>query len=724
LNTPGLKTSDAIDFWRAAHRALRGRYRAVLWVALAGCALGTALGLSLGQRLFAATGIVRIASAMPTVLRETDQNKPMAMFDGIIQAQREVMSGREVIDAAMKSEIWQRLSASRRTPTDEQFASALKVETHPRSDHLQVRFTHRDPVVAAAAVQSLIAAYKDVFTREQEQAESSRLELLRGRQSGLGADLAKLEAKIADVSGGRPLAEIEPMFTEHAEQVRRLRAALTDVQIALAGGPSLAAFPTRAEDAEPAPGTARWYAMRLDELSKDLFEAKSHGLTASHPTVMKLEAGVQMCREQMAAAPADAGEGVEPEQPRRSLHEREASLRALLQTAQGEMEHLAGAREQLKALDDQAVVLRQQLFDTTSRLDALTTEGSVGSRLMIVAGGQRPMTAALDNRVKMAAAGAVTGAMAPFALLVAWSVLRRRYRSGEELAEDLADRTPFVAVLPDIDNNGTVAALGARCVHDLRARLAPGGPSSPRVYLVTSAAPGEGASSLALSLGLSFAAAGSRTLLIDGDMAARHLTLGFNAGDRPGLVEAAAGGEPVLHRLRGGLGLLTAGQSRSQDACRLVPGSLKRLLHAFRQRFDVVLIDGDPMLTGLTASVIAPQSDGVILAVANGQRPVLVHRAARTLQSLGASLSAAVFNRADAADFPAHVREKAVATNRALPERVRRFGPLVAGVMASVSMTREEDLELARDGMELARPDEPGHEGAHGQTRDQRRDAA
>jgi putative spermidine/putrescine transport system substrate-binding protein len=35
-------------------------------------------------------------------MHETDQNRPMAMFDGIIQAQREVMMSPETIQAAMK----------------------------------------------------------------------------------------------------------------------------------------------------------------------------------------------------------------------------------------------------------------------------------------------------------------------------------------------------------------------------------------------------------------------------------------------------------------------------------------------------------------------------------------------------------------------------------------------------------------------------------------------
>src|SRR5688572_608947 len=169
---PGRPPRDEkFDFWRTAHRALRGRYRLAILLAVCGAIAGACAGLLMGQRLYSASGLVRIASVLPQVMRETDQNRPMAMFDGFIQAQREIMLSRESIHAAMGKDSWKDVARVRRIRSEEQFAASLKVETRPRSDHLRVTFRDRDPAVAAAAVKSLIAAYQESFVAEQRRIE-------------------------------------------------------------------------------------------------------------------------------------------------------------------------------------------------------------------------------------------------------------------------------------------------------------------------------------------------------------------------------------------------------------------------------------------------------------------------------------------------------------------------------------------------------------------------
>jgi len=210
-----------------------------------------------------------------------------------------------------------------------------------------------------------------------------------------------------------------------------------------------------------------------------------------------------------------------------------------------------------------------------------------------------------------------------------------------------------------------------------------------------------------MSLGLSFAAAGFRTLLIDADLSSRQLTRAFNADDAPGMAEATAGETPAIRRVRAGLSVLTAGRCRPQDACRVAPGATGRVLAGIRDRFDVVLIDSEPILTGLTASVIAPQVDGVILALASGQEPAALNNAVTRIERLGARIAGAVFNRAPSSDFrttlDAHSGGVAA---RPLPERLARFGALAGTMLASLSLSREDDLELLSDGMSLARSDD------------------
>jgi len=133
------------DFWRTAHRALKGQYRFAALLAAGGTVLGAIIGSQLGQRVYSSTGLVRIASVLPQVMHETDQNRPMAMFDGFIAAQRDVMLSRDVIEGALQEEPWRRAQRTGLAPSDAQFAANLKVETRARSDHLKVIFYRQRP---------------------------------------------------------------------------------------------------------------------------------------------------------------------------------------------------------------------------------------------------------------------------------------------------------------------------------------------------------------------------------------------------------------------------------------------------------------------------------------------------------------------------------------------------------------------------------------------------
>src|SRR6185295_9306504 len=98
---------------------------------------------------------------------------------------------------------------------------------------------------------------------------------------------------------------------------------------------------------------------------------------------------------------------------------------------------------------------------------------------------------------------------------------------------------------PDLRESDSVEhrAAAARCIHQIRVLLrawSAGRKSS--VYLVTSTTAKEGKTSLTMSLGLSFAASGARTLVIDCDLVGRHFTNALDAGKMRGLHEALEDG--------------------------------------------------------------------------------------------------------------------------------------------------------------------------------------
>ena len=181
-----------------------------------------------------------------------------------------------------------------------------------------------------------------------------------------------------------------------------------------------------------------------------------------------------------------------------------------------------------------------------------------------------------------------------------------------------------------------------------------GGAEDRRVFAVTSAAPGDGKTSLTLALGLSYAACGTRTLLIDCDLIGSGLTSRMNVMASEGVLEAISN-RSLLEYVRttdiADVSILPVGSSQQLHASTLSPAALRRLIEEAKKHFDTILIDTGPVLGSIEASLVATAADAVVLAVSRGQQRPLVERTVQHLQHIKANLAGVVFNRAKSADF-------------------------------------------------------------------------
>lgn len=133
-----------------------------------------------------------------------------------------------------------------------------------------------------------------------------------------------------------------------------------------------------------------------------------------------------------------------------------------------------------------------------------------------------------------------------------------------------------------------------------------------RVVMVTSAAPNEGKTTLALSLARAYALSGRSTLLIDCDLRkpSVHRQLGLEASN--GLLDflnagSAATLDAIVHVDAGSGAQVIVGSRRSDMATdQLIAGAaFGRLIDAARANFDVVILDTPP---------VGPVVDGLYLA--------------------------------------------------------------------------------------------------------------
>jgi capsular exopolysaccharide synthesis family protein len=171
-------------------------------------------------------------------------------------------------------------------------------------------------------------------------------------------------------------------------------------------------------------------------------------------------------------------------------------------------------------------------------------------------------------------------------------------------------------------------------------------------FVITSAVPGEGKSSLAACLGIVLAAS-EKTLLIEADLRAPSLRKMLSIPkQQPGLMEVLLGNatlEEAIHTDAGsGLQVLTVNQRPPNPAETVGSAAFAALLAQLRERYDHLIIDCPPVQAASDALVLARLSDAVLFVARADSTPVAaVRRALHQLHNIQAPLVGCVLNRVD-----------------------------------------------------------------------------
>ena len=228
----------------------------------------------------------------------------------------------------------------------------------------------------------------------------------------------------------------------------------------------------------------------------------------------------------------------------------------------------------------------------------------------------------------------------------------------------------------------------AEAMRDLRTSLQYASLDAPlRTLLVTSTAPNEGKSFVASNLGTAMALAGSRVLLMEGDLRRPDVHRTWGTSRTPGLTDALRDFSDAVQRREGSgsreptadedtavrstgrssaplapdaaslaaytqatdvenLYLLTAGTRISTPSELLSSQTFQRMLATLLTVFDTVILDTPPILNVTDAAVLAGYVDGVVVVVASGKsRLPLAARTLERIEAVGGNLLGVVVNQ-------------------------------------------------------------------------------
>ncbi|MBV8076683.1 MAG: polysaccharide biosynthesis tyrosine autokinase, partial [Planctomycetaceae bacterium] len=143
-----------------------------------------------------------------------------------------------------------------------------------------------------------------------------------------------------------------------------------------------------------------------------------------------------------------------------------------------------------------------------------------------------------------------------------------------------------------------------------------------QVLLVTSPYPGDGKTTAASNLAISFALAGRRVLLIDADLRSPSLDEVHGLRREPGLAHLLKDRLPLHQAVQRSrienLEVITVGlEVRNPDELLSSP-RLKELLDEACRAYDVIVLDSSPLLAAIDPAIVGAVVDGVVLVARPG----------------------------------------------------------------------------------------------------------
>jgi capsular exopolysaccharide synthesis family protein len=172
-----------------------------------------------------------------------------------------------------------------------------------------------------------------------------------------------------------------------------------------------------------------------------------------------------------------------------------------------------------------------------------------------------------------------------------------------------------------------------------------------RSLMVTSPGISEGKTATLANLGVVFAQAGERVLLVSSDLRRPRIGEFFQMEEQVGLTSVLLGQRTLEESVRPvpgveHLSLLPAGPVPSNPAELLNSGRARDLFASLRERYDLVLIDTPPVLPVTDAAILAQHADAtLLLAAAEQTRRADLHRAVERLNQVNADILGIVLNK-------------------------------------------------------------------------------
>ncbi len=743
--------------FKRLHALLRGRYPYAIGLAVVLATICGVLGWRSVTLEYTSDVHIRVDPYKQAILYPTEESGVMPMLDAFISQQVDRIYDPKVIKLAMENENWRAFRPALGPQAQLEFRKAMWVYKNHASKTITISFADNDPKIARTGASAIALAYQRLHGDRDTQEDNNRLQVLEARRSMLTNSINTLTGQIIDNGKEYGTDDLAEQYTFLTAELQKIETALKEAEFVLAqSGASPddtdtdpdAETPTRSTDL-----TANQIAAK-DRQMRDLIEDRNKLKLAIDHLALRFGPGHKKLKEnrdrlglieqQIEQRVRDYNDSRETGDTSNAsfaaeqmgveqLKKRIASLKELRSKSRDKTLEVGRKHMEIQKLKAEREQLTVLLTETIRRIDQLNVERATGDRITIGEASNPLEPSNASSRQKYAAMGGMAGFSLGFGVFLVIGLFDRRLQTSIDVQLTMRGLRllGILPYLPDDFDDPERATITGYCVHHIRAMLQLGSfGDQSETFAITSPASGTGKTSLTLALGLSFAGAGSRTLLIDSDLAGGGLSrrleaiirrrigqvlirrgllnegqldealrisqvtgkrlgesvvsLGFvterqleqalslQDQARVGLLDALDG-EPIddciIPTEVDNLSILPVGGAKADDMSRVAPNDLQRVLAEARQRYEVILVDTGPVPGSVESAMVCAGADKVVVVVSRGENRTDAEHAIQFLHSVGSNVLGLVFNRADEPDFARSVYSSSM-SKRSMPREV------------------------------------------------------
>jgi len=544
------------------------------------------------------------------------------------------------------------------------FLESLTVEPVRNSRLVRLHFNSPDAKEAALVVNTLARAFVDMNLERRYEASTYAKSFLEERIKQVRADLEDSERRFMLYTQERGIISQENKLGVLTAKLQELSTALVAAEAARIGAESRYQE-TLTVDA----GTLMQMLQNetIEKLRASKVELQTQRTEQarlykpSYPAMQQLDRKIAELDAEIAAEVTSMRRGIQAEYQTR-LRE-EAKLQESIKATRQEILDLEERSTDFTTLKREVDTNRELYDGLLQRMKEVgVAAGIAANNISVVDPAAVPQFPYSPKLLLNLAVALVLGLFGGVGLALLFEMLDDTVK-GNEALEKLMDK-PVLGVIPKVGAKGGEREVGLMAYHEPTSAFAEAYRSmrtalmfstaegAPRVLHFTSASPGEGKSTTAVSTAINFAQTGAKVLLIDADLRNPSLHKVFGLPNHRGLTNYLTGstepGEVTQACGVQGLFLISSGPLPPNPAELLMGGRMMDLATLAAKRFDYVVIDSPPLLGLADALILADVANATLMVVAaNSTRLGAVEAGLKRLRHSRARVLGSVLTKFD-----------------------------------------------------------------------------